>query len=162
MEKFEWFTLARVLHVLAVVLWIGGVGMVTTVIIPAIKRLASKEDQIKTFEQIEGRFALQAKITTLITGITGFYMLYALNGWHRYFEFKYWWVHTMTLVWVIFSLVLYILEPFVLHRLFKKYANKNPEKTFQIMHRAHWFLLLLSLITTAGAVAGSHGWFVTD
>ncbi|MBD0780065.1 hypothetical protein HPE56_19875 [Maribacter sp. ANRC-HE7] len=63
----EHFTLARVIHIIAVVLWIGGVSMVTTVIIPAIKKMKSKEDRIKTFEQIEGRFALQAKITTLIT-----------------------------------------------------------------------------------------------
>jgi len=152
------FTLARVIHVVAVVMWIGGVAMVTTVIIPAIKRMKSKEEQIATFEQIEGRFAFQAKITTLLTGLSGFYMLYALDGWQRYLEPKYWWIHAMTLVWVIFTLVLYVLEPLVLHRLFKTYAEKNPGKTFNIMHRAHWFLLILSLITTAGAVAGSHGW----
>jgi uncharacterized membrane protein len=160
MEEYELFTLARTLHVLAVVLWIGGVAMVTTVIIPAIKKLASKEDQIQTFEQIEGRFALQAKITTLITGITGFYMLYELNAWDRYFDYRFWWVHAMTLVWIIFSLVLYVLEPLVLHKMFKKYAHKNPAKTFGIIHRAHWILLVISLITTAGAVAGSHGWFI--
>ena len=54
----EHFTLARVIHIVAVVLWIGGVGMVTTVIIPAVKKMKSKEDQLKTFERIEGRFAL--------------------------------------------------------------------------------------------------------
>ena len=160
MEQYELFTLARVLHVLAVILWIGGVAMVTTVLIPAIKKLASKEDQIRTFEQIEGRFALQAKITTLITGVTGFYMLYALNAWDRYFDYRFWWVHAMTLVWIIFSLILYVLEPLVLHKVFKKYANKNPERTFKIMHRMHWILLMISLITTAGAVAGSHGWLI--
>lgn len=160
MEQYEIFTLARVLHVLAVVLWIGGVAMVTTVIIPAVKKLTSKEDQIRTFEEIEGRFALQAKITTLITGITGFYMLYELDGWDRYFDYRFWWVHTMTLVWIIFSLILYVLEPIVLHKMFKKYVNENPEKTFKIIHRLHWVLLLISLITTAGAVAGSHGWFI--
>ncbi len=156
----ENFNLARVLHVLAVVLWIGGVAMVTTVIIPAVKRLKSKEEQIKTFEQIEGRFAIQAKITTLLTGITGFYMLYVLDGWDRYFELRYWWVHAMTIVWILFTLVLYVLEPLVLHKMFKKYAEKNPVKTFAIIHRAHWVLLLLSLITIAGAVAGGHGWFI--
>ena len=52
MEKF---VLARIVHVIAVVLWIGGVAMVTTVIIPAVKRLKSKEDQIRTFEEIEGK-----------------------------------------------------------------------------------------------------------
>ena len=152
-------TLARVLHVLAVILWIGGVGMVTTVLIPAIKRMKSKEEQIETFEKIEGRFAVQAKITTLITGITGFYMLHALDGWDRYLDYRFWWIHAMTLVWILFTLILFALEPMVLHKLFKKYAQKNPGKTFGVMHRMHWILLLLSLITTAGAVAGSHGWF---
>lgn len=153
----EYFTLARVLHVLAVVLWIGGVSMVTTVIIPAVKKMKSKEEQMETFEKIEGRFALQAKITTLITGISGFYMVYVLDVWNRFLEPRYWWFHTMVIVWALFTVVLYVLEPFILHKLFKKYASKNPEKTFNIMHKAHWILLLLSLITIAGAVAGSHG-----
>ena len=155
----ENFTLARVIHVIAVILWIGGVAMVTTVIIPAIKKLKSKEEQIKTFEQIEGRFAIQAKITTLLTGLTGFYMLYVLDAWDRYLDYRFWWIHAMTLVWVLFTLILYVLEPLVLHKFFKEYAEKNPSKTFSFMHKAHWFLLLLSLLTTAGAVAGSHGWF---
>jgi hypothetical protein len=98
-------------------------------------------------------------VTTLLTGLSGFYMLYQLNAWNRYLDHKFWWIHAMTIVWVVFSLVLYVLEPLVLHRLFKKYASENPEKTFEIMHRIHWILLILSLITTAGAVAGSHGWF---
>ncbi len=155
----ETYAFARVIHVIAVILWIGGVAMVTTVIIPAVKRLKSKEDQIKTFEHIEGRFAIQAKITTLLTGISGFYMLYVLDAWDRYLDYKFWWIHAMTLVWILFTLILYVLEPLLLHRIFKEYAYKNPKKTFNIMHRAHWFLLVLSLITTAGAVAGSHGWF---
>lgn len=155
----EYFTLARVFHVIAVILWIGGVSMVTTVLIPAIKRMKSKEEQIKTFEAIEGKFALQAKVTTLLTGLSGFYMLYELNAWNRFLDYRFWWIHAMTLVWIIFSLILYVLEPFILHKVFKKYANKNPEKTFVIMHKLHWVLLIISLITTAGAVAGSHGWF---
>lgn len=156
----EYFTLARVLHVLAVVLWIGGVSMVTTVIIPAVKRMKSKEEQIETFEKIEGRFALQAKITTLITGISGFYMVYVLDAWQRFLDPRFWWFHAMVLVWVLFTLVLYVLEPLVLHKLFKKYAAQNPEKTFNFIHKAHVVLLLLSLITIAGAVAGCHGWFI--
>lgn len=158
----EAMTLARVVHVLAVVLWIGGVAMVTTVLIPAIKRMKSKEEQMDTFEQIEGRFALQAKVTTLLTALSGFYMMYRLDAWGRYLEPRYWWIHAMTLVWLIFTLVLYVLEPLVLHKLFRKYGTENPVKTFNFMHRAHWFLLLLSLLTTAGAVAGSHGWFLFD
>lgn len=156
----EYFTLARVLHVLAVVLWIGGVAMVTTVIIPAVKKMKSKEEQIETFERLEGRFSLQAKITTLITAITGFYMLYILNAWNRLLDPHFWWVHAMILVWLLFTVVLFILEPFFLHKIFRKYAFRDPGKTFRIMHRAHWVLLILSLITIFGAVAGSHGWYL--
>ena len=155
----EGFTFARVIHVIAVILWIGGVAMVTTVIIPAVKRLKSKEEQIKTFEQIEGRFALQAKITTFLTGISGFYMLYVIDGWDRYLDLRFWWIHAMTLVWILFTLILFVLEPLILHRLFKKFVENNPEKTFAIVHKLHWVLLILSLVTIAGAVAGSHGWF---
>ncbi len=68
----DFLALARVVHVIAVVLWIGGVAMVTTVLIPAIKSMKSKEEQIKTFEAIEGKFARQAKITMLLIGITFF------------------------------------------------------------------------------------------
>ncbi|MCA0931439.1 hypothetical protein LCM02_03170 [Lutimonas saemankumensis] len=158
----ESYVIARVIHVIAVILWIGGVAMVTTVIIPSVKRMSSKKDQIKTFEQIEGRFSLQAKVTTLITGLSGFYMIYVLDSWERYLQLKFWYIHAMTLVWIIFTLVLYVLEPLLLHKLFKSYAEKHPEKTFSIMHRAHWILLVLSLITTAGAVAGSHGLFIMN
>lgn len=156
----EYITLARVLHVLAVVLWIGGVSMVTTVIIPAVKRMKSKEEKIETFEKIEGRFALQAKITTLITGVTGFYMVYALDVWDRFLDVKFWWFHAMVLVWVLFTLVLYVLEPLILHKLFLKNAAKNPEKTFNFIQKFHWVLLIVSLLTIIGAVAGCHGLFL--
>jgi hypothetical protein len=33
-------TVARALHVLSIVLWIGGVGFVTTVLLPGVRRLA--------------------------------------------------------------------------------------------------------------------------
>lgn len=155
----EYITFARVLHIIAIVLWIGGVAMVTTVIIPAVRRMKSKEEQIETFDKLEGRFSAQAKVLTLIAAITGFYMLYALDAWNRYLDFRFWWIHAMTLVWLLFSMILFVLEPLLLHRTFKEWAMKDPERTFRVIHRLHWVLLVLSLITTAGAVAGSHGWF---
>ena len=153
----ESITIARVVHVLAVIFWIGGVAMVTTVLIPAVKRMASKEEQIDTFEKIEGRFALQAKITTVLTALSGFYILYELDAWERYLDYRFWWIHAMTLVWLIFTIILFVLEPFFLHRIFRKYASEKPGKAFNILHKAHWFLLILSVITIIGAVAGSHG-----
>lgn len=152
-------SLARILHILGVVIWIGGVAMVTLVIIPAVKRMKSREEQLQTFEQIEGRFANFAKVATVITGLSGLYMIYVLNAWVRFLDYRFWWMHAMVLVWLIFTIILFILEPLVLHKLFREKALKNPEATFKILHRAHWLLLIISLITIIGATAGSHGLF---
>lgn len=152
------FVLARVLHVLGVVLWIGGVAMVTTVLLPAVARMKSAEERIEFFEDIESRFAIQARFTTLLVGLSGFYMVHILNGWGRFAELHFWWMHAMVLVWVIFTVMLFVLEPWVLHKWFQVRAQREPEKTFKLIQRLHWFLLSISLITVMGAVAGSHGW----
>ncbi|SDI00424.1 hypothetical protein [Nitrosomonas sp. Nm132] len=156
------FVLARVLHVLGVVLWIGGVAMVTTVLLPAVAKMKSAEERVDFFEHIESRFAAQARFTTLLVGLSGFYMMYILDGWNRFAEFHSWWMHAMVLVWAIFTLMLFVLEPWVLHKWFKARAQSKPEKTFALILRLHWFLLSISVITVAGAVAGSHGWFFLE
>ena len=47
------FVLARVLHVLGVVLWIGGVAMVTTVLLPSVRRMKTPEERVAFFEAVE-------------------------------------------------------------------------------------------------------------
>ena len=155
----EPYIIGRVLHVLGVVLWIGGVAMVTTVLLPVCRSMKRPEERVAFFERIESRFAWQARFSTLLTGVTGFWMLYLIDGWSRYQSSGYWWLHAMTAVWVIFTLVLFVLEPLVLHRLFLEKAQKEPEKTFVVIQGMHWVLLTISLVTVAGAVAGSHGWW---
>jgi uncharacterized membrane protein len=157
MEDFDYFVLARILHVIGVVLWIGGVGFVTTVLIPSLNQIADADDKLELFEQLEGKFGFQARITTLITGLSGFYMLDFLNAWDRYQHLQFWWVHLMTFIWVIFTVVLFVLEPLVLHRWFKEQATKNSATAFAWLHRMHKVLLTLSLLAVLGAVAGSHG-----
>ena len=159
MKDYDLFVLARSLHVLAVVIWIGGVAFITTVLLPALKKLATAQQRIELFEQLEHKFSWQAKVTTLITGISGFYMLYFLDAWHRYQELQFWWLHLMTCIWAIFTLVLFVLEPLFLHRWFLQQAQKDADKTFAKIQRMHIILLTLSLITVFGAVAGSHGYF---
>jgi uncharacterized membrane protein len=153
----DWI-LARVLHVLGVVLWIGGVAMVTTVLLPAARRNTAPEQGGQFFERVEARFARQARWSVLITGLSGFYLVYALGAWDRFGQAAYWWMHAMVVLWVIFTLVLFVLEPLWLHQWFRRSAQRQPEKTFALVQRLHWLLLVTSLLTVAGAVAGSHGW----
>ncbi len=149
---------ARILHILSIVLWIGGVAFVTLTVLPAVRKFKSKEERIDFFEKVEHKFAKQSRITTLLAGITGFYLVFKLNAWDRFLDSSFWWMHTMILVWFIFTLLLFVLEPLFLHKKMRKKAEKNPEKTFRNVYRMHIVLLLLSLITIVGAVAGSHGW----
>ena len=152
------FVFARVLHVLGVVLWIGGVAMVTTVLLPAVAQMKSAAERVEFFERIERRFATQSRYTTLLVGLSGFYMVHLLDAWNRFAELRFWWMHAMVLVWLMFTLMLFVLEPLVLQRQLKQRAQHHPEKTFALIQRMHWLLLSLSLIAVAGAVAGSHGW----
>ena len=63
-------TLARALHVLSIVIWIGGVGFVTTVLLPTLRHSTSGEDKIAIFNEIENRFSLIAKVSVLIAGLS--------------------------------------------------------------------------------------------
>jgi uncharacterized membrane protein len=148
--------LARILHVLGVVIWIGGVAMVTTVILPAVRRFREPQEQARFFEQVEGRFAWQARGATLLTGITGFYLLHK-KSWGLLLHPSYWWLHAMIGVWALFTLILFVLEPLVLHEWFRRAARENPERTFKLIQRLHWVLLAVSLLTIIGGAAGAHG-----
>jgi len=157
MENHEYFILARTLHIVGIVLWIGGVAFVTTILIPSLIKITNSEDRLALFEQLEGRFALQARFTTLLTGITGYYMVDVMNAWERYLQLQYWWMHLMTLIWLIFTLVLFIFEPLFLHQWFRNLALSESDRAFNRLHTMHKILLSLSLIAVMGALSGAHG-----
>jgi uncharacterized membrane protein len=66
--------LARALHVLAVVIWIGGVAIATTVVLPAVRCGDLGEDRLQAFQAIEHRFVWQARTAVIVVGLTGHYM----------------------------------------------------------------------------------------
>ncbi|MGB5288812.1 MAG: hypothetical protein WBN42_10010 [Ignavibacteriaceae bacterium] len=150
--------IARILHIIGVVLWIGGVAFVTTVLLPTVRRFKAKEERIDFFEKVEHRFARQARLTTLLVGLTGFYMVIQYNMWERFIDLSYWWMHLMVLIWLIFTLLLFVLEPLFLHKRMRDNALRDPETTFKNIYKMHVILLLLSILTIIGAAAGSHGW----
>jgi uncharacterized membrane protein len=151
--------IGRVIHILGIVLWIGGVAMVTTVILPAVKKLKTPEERVEFFEKIEGRFQKQALFTTFLTGASGVYMIFMMNAWARFLDLRFWWMWAMVFVWLIFTLMLFVLEPLFLKKRLIEKAKTDPEGTFKRIQKLHVVLLLISLITVAGAMAGSHSWF---
>ena len=150
-------TIARALHVLAVVLWIGGVAFVTTVLLSAVRNLDTREERVVFFETVERRFGGQARVTTALAALTGLYMLARLGLWDRFLSAAYWWMHAMVFVWLLFTLMLFVAEPLFLRRWLHACVTSRPQLTFGLVERLHWILLVLSLITLIGAVLGSHG-----
>jgi len=150
-------TIARAIHVLSIIIWVGGVGFVTAVLIPTIRRSTYKKEQLSIFNAIENRFALIARFAVAFAGISGIYMVYALNAWDRFTEIRYFWMHAMALLWLMFAIALFIIEPFFFKnhgRIVKEdCALTNLRKTEIV----HWIIFILSLFTIFVSVLGAHG-----
>ena len=117
--------IARALHVLFVVIWIGGVSMATTVALPAVRRGDLGANWLSAFQAIEHRFARQARTAIVVVGLTGFYMVWRLDLWDRFRTASFWWMHAMVCLWLLFAAILFIVEPFILHRHFRQWATER-------------------------------------
>lgn len=76
-------TIARAIHVLAVLLWIGSVAFVTLVVMPSIRAAHPPTDRLAAFHKLEGRFAAQAQM------------------WDRFADPQFWGMHAMVGLWSI-------------------------------------------------------------
>lgn len=146
------FNVLLALHVLAVVWWIGGVAMVTAVLLPMFNRLEDKQ-RLQSIAALEHRFANQARVAVLVTGITGFWMLGLSGGLVRLQLAWGWWIDLMILVWVLFTLMLFVAEPLGLPR---RVGLIHRRRAFWALHL---LLLCLGLAAVIAGVVGSRGGF---
>ena len=154
----DWGSLARAIHILSVVVWIGGVWLVTTALLPSMKR-KPPEQWMRDFDEVEQRFAPQARIAVLLVLLSGLYMLYAYDLWDRFANPRFWWMHLMVAVWLLFAVLLFVLEPLAVHRVVDRRASTAPEATLKLMLRFHSIILALALLAIFAAVGGAHGLF---
>ena len=84
-------------------------------------------------------------------------LLPAPDGGHWWWSLLWWLPIAMVAVWLVFTLMLFVLEPLVLHRLLERRAARDPEGTYRLVERLHVGLLAASLLTIAGVIAGVHG-----
>ena len=149
-------TIARVVHVVAVLMWIGGVAFVTTVAMPAIRRQYDAPTRLSAFHGLESGFSWQAKIWVLLAGASGFWMTWRADMWSRFTETQYWWMWAMLLVWGLFMVILFVAEPLVIHPILQREGRDG--RWHRRLQTLHYVLSVLGLLTIAGAVAGAHGW----
>lgn len=148
--------IARLLHVIAIVIWIGGMAFVTLVVLPLARRQPTTEQKLALFEAVEQPFSRIARWAVGIAGLSGIWMLRNRELWYRFTEPSYWWLWAMGLLWLVFAVMLYIAEPLYLHRAFHRWAKQSPQPAFAWAFRLHLLLLGIALVTIAGAVYGSH------
>uniref|UniRef100_Q07U01 Copper resistance protein D domain-containing protein n=1 Tax=Rhodopseudomonas palustris (strain BisA53) TaxID=316055 RepID=Q07U01_RHOP5 len=154
----DWPTLARAVHVLAIVHWIGGLAFVTFVILPSLLDMEAPR-RFALFDALERRFAAQARVSTLLAGVSGFYLYYSYDYWSRVAELRLWWIDAMIALWAIFTLMLFVAEPLFLHAWFEVRARRDPDGAFRMALRGHRVLSAFAVVTVLGAAGGAHGLF---
>ena len=151
------FVLARAIHVLALIHWIGGVTAVTTIVLPRARGLLDAKEAVAAFEAFERRFAQQVRISIFFAGLSGVYMLIKLDAWDRFQHASFWWMHLMVAVWILFALMVYVLEPLLIDRLFHDFALRQKDCAFALATRIHLGALAVSAFAIIAGVFGAHG-----
>ena len=150
-------SVARAVHVLSVIHWMGGVAFVTMVVLPAIMAVAEPHRRLALFEAVESRFSAQVKVSVPLAGLSGAYMAERLDDWERFLRPANWWLMAMALLWLLFMAILFVVEPFVLAGRLRRWAASDPDGTFRFIERAHWVLLCAGAVVAAAGVLGAHG-----
>ena len=101
-----------VIHIHGVLLWIAAITMITLELLRAFRIEKGEESKNRP----EVWVTLMGATTTILTGSTGLFLLYEWDIWNRLSELTFWWVHSMILTWILFSIVFFLLDPLVLKR----------------------------------------------
>ena len=144
------YVIALIIHVLAVVIWIGGVAFVTMITFPIIQREQGSLEQVMMFQGIEHRFSRIAKVLVILTGISGFYLLS-----EKGFSIG---AGIMIFVWTLYASLLFFLEKILFKRLFESPTGKqlNTAQIFFRLQVFHWIILALSFSAIAAGIWVGH------
>jgi uncharacterized membrane protein len=163
------FSIMHIIHLLAVVLWIGGLAFVTAIILPMILRNPDALGKVLLFRGVERRFAKWAKALNLVTGMSGFMMIFIMvgnnvAGGRAMLTRPGLPLSIMALIWLFWFVMLFGLEPIIIKKMLDKMARDAEggggleiDAVFRRMRGMHWVLLLLSLVAIASGAIFAHG-----
>ena len=154
MDDLTW---ARVLHVCASVGWIGSLWFVALSLLPAVKAGEAPEARVPLVRRLTADHTRQSQWWVALIGLSGLWMTWRADLWGRFAEARFWWMHVMVGVWVLFALILFVLEP--LSRGRPRRESDDPERAFAGIVKHHRVLSIVTLITLVVSLAGSHGLF---
>ncbi len=150
------FPILIAIHVLGVVIWIGGVAFVTMIVFPMLLRMEGSFEKMILFQGMEHRFAKIAKTSVAVVGITGAWMLQATGEWKTLFTAAGIGPSLMLIVWTFYVLVL-LFEARIFKVLFSGEAQQETSTVFLRLSVFHWVVLGLSLLAVGIGVWAGHG-----
>ncbi len=144
------YAIALTIHIISIVVWIGGVSFVTLVTFPMILRMDKSLEMVMMFQGTEHRFGKIAKAMVILAGLSGLYLIYekGISGFG---------VYIMIFVWVFYASLLFGLEKLLFKKLFGKPEDQGDmKKVFNFLQVFHWVVLGLSFLAVAGGVWSAH------
>lgn len=143
------YVIALTIHVISIIIWIGGVAFVTMVTFPMIQRGTSSLEQVMMFQGTEHRFGKIAKTMVIFAGLSGLYLV-KMKG----MGFGVW---VMIILWAVYASLLFGLEKMIFKKLFGKPSDQiDTKKIFSLLQGFHWIVLTLSFLAVAAGIWAAH------
>lgn len=143
------------MHVVTVLLWIGGVSFVTIIIFPMLVRMGDSLEKVLMFQSVENVFVRLARYYVVVVGITGFLLLYLTDQFSKLFTMETLGITFMLIVWGLYSFIL-LFERKIFAKLFADSKKYDPDKIMVRLSRGHWVILALSLAAVFMGVLVNH------
>lgn len=100
------------IHTCGVLLWIAAIIVITMELLRTFRK--GESGKSKSLRRLEVK--MMVLITTTFAGSTGLFFLYEWNLWKSLSELDFWWVHSMIMAWILFSIVFFLLDPLFLKK----------------------------------------------
>ncbi len=147
---------ALIIHVISIVIWIGGVAFVTMITFPMIQRADNSLEQVLMFQGVEHRFSKIAKIMVILVLLSGLYLIKDKYDFRiSNLNFGVW---VMIVLWTVYASLLFFLEKLIFKKLFTRSSEKqlDTRQVFFALQIFHWFVLSLSFFAIAAGIWTAH------
>jgi uncharacterized membrane protein len=144
-----------IIHVICVIIWIGGVAFVTTVIFPMMYKTEGSLEKALLFQRVEHRFAGMVRWLIAVVGMTGFWILSAKYGFAVLLQRRGLGIVIMIAAWALYTTVL-LSERRVFGKIFADPEKIDMDRALRMINAMHWVLLTISFSAVAAGVWFGH------
>jgi uncharacterized membrane protein len=154
-ETVVFLTILLIIHVIGVIIWIGGVAFVTMVIFPMMYRTEGSLEKALLFQGVEHRFSGLVRWLIAIVGGTGFYLLSVKYGFSILSTQRGLGIVIMLFVWTFYTAVL-LLEKKIFGKIFADPETIDMDRALKMINAMHWVLLTVSFSAVSGGIWFAH------